>query len=467
MKFQLLKRTIVKPMSRFMLNVLKHSLTRQYLSRGVGCLLLVFSILLTDISLQESLGWGRGHKLIRTWAVARLPAWQKELLSPEDWQHLQSDYTSLQDAYAGGKSPHLEKYCVPPARLNLHDVGSIEASLPDIQWFIQQTLDHLARNEPDEAMKFLGVLCHWNEDPGCPCAHSSPVDEATLRRLLPPTADLANKNYLFGYGGIADIGNYTIPDEQYRPQLLGTTIPEAAARIYQHQRLLRTYAAALIIPLVQAEIAGNANQADLQRQTAAIYNAKHVADILYTLLCLHENRFATDEVEALNIQPLTAWEPDTKMQMISHPYYVTPFLVNQALDARRNLHPLAFAGESETESVITHGFGMGTPYTLNYKIGPGIVFDRFTCRVGLHPTAGETGKVAFAIIVNGVETARTKFMMPADKPEVIEVSLPKTDIVTVGLQTIPHRASNPLHNLAVWGDPNLIRAEHVPFRLDN
>ncbi|WP_291172266.1 NPCBM/NEW2 domain-containing protein [Gimesia sp.] len=399
--------------------------------------------------------------------MSQLPAWQKKLLRPEDWQHLQSDYTSLQDAHAGGKSPHLDKYCLPPARLSLHDVGSIEASLPDMQWYIQQTLDHLARNETDEAMKFLGVLCHWNEDPGCPCAHSSPINEATLRRLLPPTAGLANKNYLFGYGGIADIGKYTLPEEPYRPQLLGTTIPEAAARIYQHQRLLRAHAAALIIPLVQAEIAGNADQADLHRQTAALYNAKHVADILYNLFCLQEKRFAIEEVEALKTQPLTAWEPDTKMQMISHPYYVTPFLINQSLDAGRKLHPLAFASEPETETTISHGIGMGTPYTLNYKIGPGSVFDRLTCRVGLHPTAGASGKVAFAIIVNGVVTAKTKFLTPADKPEVIDVSLPETDIVTLGLQTIPHPESNPLHNLAVWGEPDLIRAEHVPFRLDH
>ncbi len=444
----------------------KKSFARPNRLRGTICFLLIFPLLLTDISLQKSWGWGRGHKLIRAWAVARLPAWQKALLRPEDWQRLQSDYTSLQDSHAGGKSPHLDKYCLPPARLSLHDVGRIEASLPDIQWYIQQTLDHLAQNEPDEAMKFLGVLCHWNEDPGCPSAHSSPVNEATLRRLLPPTTKLANKNYLFGYGGIADTGKYTIPEEQYHPQLLGTTIPEAAARIYQHQRLLRAHAAALIIPLVQAEIAENAAQADLQRQTAAIYNAKHVADILYTVFCLQKKRFDTDEVEALKTQPLTAWEPDTKMQMITHPYYVTPFLINQAMDAKRHLHPLTFAGEPKTKSAITQGFGMGTPYTLNYKLGPGIVFDRLTCRVGLHSTAGEAGKVAFAIMVNGVEAAKTKFMTPADQPEVIDVSLPDTDIVTIGLRTIPHPESNPKHNLAVWGDPNLIRAKHVPFRLD-
>lgn len=439
---------------------------QQNASRSLICLLLVCAIVLTNLAPQQLWAWGRGHKLIRVWAVSRLPDWQKALLTAEDWKRLQVDYTSLQDAHAGGRSPHLDKYCLPPARLSLHDVGGIEASVTDIEWYLQQTLDHFERNEPDEALKFLGVLCHWNEDPGCPCAHSSPIDEATLRRLLPPSAKLANKNYLFGYGGIADIGKYTIPDEAYRPQLLGTTIPEAAARIYQHQRLLRAHAAGLIIPLVQAEIAGKPDEADQQRQTAALYNAKHVADILYTVFCLKEQRFDTEEAAALNTQSLTEWEPDTAMKMISHPYYVTPFLVNQALDARRQLHPLRFAGDPEQDSSIKQGFGMGTPYKLNFKVGPGVVYDRFTCRVGLHSTAGETGKVAFAILVNGVEAARTEYLTLTDQPETMEVSLPDTDIISIGLQTIPHPDSNPLHNLTVWGDPSLIRAADVPFRLD-
>ncbi|MCC9604995.1 NPCBM/NEW2 domain-containing protein [Blastopirellula sp. JC732] len=424
--------------------------------KGVG-LFLVACSLLSPLA-DNAYGWGRGHKLIRSWAVASLPDWQKELLAEEHWERLRSDYTSLQDRHAGGKSPELDRYCLPPVRVSLHDVGTIEASLPDMQWYLQNALDQLAANEPDEALKFLGVLCHWNEDPGCPCAHSSPIDEATLRRLLPPTPEMANKNFLFGYGGVADIGNYVIPESDYEPQLLGTSVPEAAAQIYQRQRLLRAHAAGLIIPLMQANLAGDTELADKHRQTAAIYNAKHTADILYTAFCLHTQRFEPEQVERLASQPLTAWESDATMRMIAHPYYVTPYLINQAMDAERNLHPLAFAAEKEP-SEIRFGLGMGTPYALPYKFGPGGVYDRFTCRVGLHPTAGEAGRVAFAVIINGKEAARTDYLTPTDPPQSLDVPLPDSDVVSLVLQTIPHPESNPLHNLTVWGEPTLHRAD--------
>ena len=407
--------------------------------------------------------WGQGHRIIRTWAVSKLPGWQRELLAEEHWTNLQTRYTSLQDTYAGNKSAELVKYCEPPAKLSLHDVGSIDASLIDLQWYLENILDELDAGQPDEAMKFLGVLCHWNEDPGSPSAHSSPIDELTLKRLIPPTKEFANKNYLFGYGGIADSGTYTIPDIDYQPRLLGTSIPEAAARIYQHQRLLRQHAAAHIVPMVQAVVAGDAKRADEFCASAAAYNARHTADIIYTVFCLAEKRFEPAAVERLATQRLTEWEADARMQMIAHPYYVSPYLIDQAMDASRNLHPLAFSGAGDSSSV-EFGVGMGAPYTLSYKVGPGAVFDRFTCRAGLHPTAGENGKVAFAVLVNGREVHRTDFVSPGDAPCNIEIALPETPVIALGLQTIAHPDSTPNHNLAVWGEPTLHRADGIPLR---
>ncbi len=426
-------------------------------------LLAVVTAILVSCCPTTAFAWGHGHKIIRTWAVGHIPSWQRALVGEEHWRNLTTNYTSLQDKYAGSKAAELVKYCEPPAKLSLHDVGSIEASLVDIQWYIENILDELAAGQPDEAMKFLGVLCHWNEDPGCPSAHSSPIDEATLRRLVPPTKELANKNYLFGYGGIADTGTYTIPDVDYAPKLLGATIPEAAARIYQNQRLLRQYAAGHIVPIVQAVVAGDAERADQFRASAAAYNARHTADVIYTVFCLAEKRFETEAIAALKTQRLSDWESDARMQMIPHPYYVTPFLVDQAMDAKRKLHPLAFPGEGEATSV-QFGLGMGAPYTLTYKIGPGVVFDRFTCRVGLHPTAGENGKVAFAVRINGQEAHRTEFLAAGAKPVGIEVPLPDTPVLTLELQTISDPDSTPDHNLTVWAEPSLHRADDMPFR---
>ena len=56
----------------------------------------------------EAFAWGKGHRLIRLWAVARQPQWQRQLVGQQSLDRLCNDYTSLQDKHAGGKSPELD-----------------------------------------------------------------------------------------------------------------------------------------------------------------------------------------------------------------------------------------------------------------------------------------------------------------------------------------------------------------------
>jgi hypothetical protein len=401
--------------------------------------------------------WGKGHRLIRLWAVSRLHDWQREWIGQEHLDRLCREYTSLQDQHAGGRAPELDPYClVPGVRLSLHDVNPAEASFQAKRWYLERIIESLREGETDEAMKFLGVLCHWNEDPGCPSAHCSPITEQQLKVLIPPPADKQNLNYLYGYGGIADVGNYEIPEEEYRPRLLGASIEEAAARIYQHQRLLERRAAARIVPLVQDMMYGDGTKADQQRAEAALENARHVADVIHTALCLAADRIDADEADTWSRQPLTDWLPEFTGGRVGHPYYVTPFLVNQAMDADRKLHPLLLPGP-DGERPIEHGYGMGAPFTLNFTLAPAGVFERFTCRVGLHPNASEGGEVAFAVLANGEELYRTQPIRSGDPPATIDVRLPEEGVLKLGLQTIPADPEASKQNLTVWADPTLHR----------
>lgn len=399
--------------------------------------------------------WGKGHRLIRLWAVSRLHDWQREWIGQEHLDRLCREYTSLQDQHAGGQAPELDPYClVPGVRLSLHDVNPAEASFQGKKWYLERMIESLREGKTDEAMKFLGVLCHWNEDPGCPSAHCSPITEQQLKTLIPPPADKQNLNYLYGYGGIADVGNYEIPQEEYRPRLLGASVEEAAARIYQHQRLLERRAAARIVPLVQDMMYGDGTKADQQRAEAAVENARHVADVIHTALCLAADRIDADEAKAWSRQPLTDWLPEFTGGRVGHPYYVTPFLVNQAMDADRKLHPLLLTGR-EGERPVEHGYGMGAPFTLNFTLAPGGVFERFTCRVGLHPNAGEGGEVAFAVLANGEELHRTNPIRSGDPAVTVDVRLPEEGVLKLGLQTIPADPAASKRNLTVWAKPTL------------
>ncbi len=428
----------------------------QRLTRWLLPLIIIATVLPAD-----AFAWGRGHRLIRLWAVTHLPAWQRERLGAESLQRLCSDYTSLQDKHAGGKAPELDPYClVPGVRLSLHDVNPPEQSATALLWYLDRIVANLETGETDEAMKFLGVLCHWNEDPGCPSAHSSPVTELQLKTLLPPPKDKARFNYLYGAGGIMDTGSYQIPLVPYRPRLLGRTREEIALRIYQHQRMLKQNAAAHIVPIVQDMMHGDGTKADEHRSAAALANAKHTADIIYSVMCLATNQF--DRTAPFgHEQPLTDWLPEFRGRMIPQPYYVSPFLVNQAMDARRQLHPLQFPGKSSATSPqpVEHGYGMGTPFSLDFVLAPGSVFNRFTCQVGLHPTAGENGSVQFAVVANGKELHRTKPVRSGETPHNIAVELPETDVLRLSLQTIAVDGSDSSHNLTVWGTPTLHRAQ--------
>lgn len=394
--------------------------------------------------------WGKGHRLIRMWAVVRLPDWQRELIGKKYLDRLCRDYTSLQDKHAGGKTPELDTYCrVPDVRVSLHDVNPPAPSVAAIRWYLDRIAANIHSGDMDEAMKFLGVLCHWNEDPGCPSAHSSPISELELKTLIPPPQDKAKFNYLYGAGGIMDAGNYQLKEVNYTPRLLGRTRDEAALRIYEHQKKLRQQAATHIIPIVQDMMHGEGDVADEHRAEAALVNGRHTADVIFTAICL-----ATDHVENQSFewqeQPLTDWLPDFQGGMIPHPYYVSPFLVDQAMDASRKLHTLQIGDQD-----YPRGFGMGTPFRLNYQMVTGGVFERFTCEVGLDPTAGQLGRVIFVVEANGQELARSQPLTSQQSSLKIDVRLPNTDVLQLVLQTVAAKGSEPSHNLAVWGDPVL------------
>lgn len=134
--------------------------------------------------------WGRGHRLIRSWSIEKLPDWQKQLFDEKLWKRLANDCLSLQDRYAGGNASELDQYCmVPGHHVSLHDVNPPEPSVGAISWYLNKITEHVESGEHDEAMRYLGVLCHWNEDPGSPSAHSGPVSETILRQLIPPPSD--------------------------------------------------------------------------------------------------------------------------------------------------------------------------------------------------------------------------------------------------------------------------------------
>ncbi|MEN6498021.1 MAG: NPCBM/NEW2 domain-containing protein [Thermoguttaceae bacterium] len=422
----------------------------------VPCLLVLLAGSILALAPQVAGAWGRGHGWIRVWAVGRLPARQTEAFGPERLAALTTKYLGIQDAYAGGKHPELAPYCtVPDVRVSLHDVNPPEATFHAVQWYLEQVCRNWQAGQHDEAMKYLGVLCHWCEDPGSLSAHSSPVDEATLRQLIPPPASLENHNYLYGAGWIGLEKNVGLDDLAYRPQLLGGTIREAAALITREQRAVQRHAAGLIVPALLGRLEDDPKRLDAAIGATLNRTARFVADVLYTAGCLAQGSVDPGEAQSLSRQQLTRWIAEPVRTRASQPYYVVSHLVGQSLDARRALHPLQLPGAQGPEPVA-FGWGMGTPCRLEYALALGGVYKRFTARVGLHPTAGPKGKVVFSVKLDGRPTGCVT-LAAGQMPAPLAVSLPEQPVIRLTLEAKAEAGSEPSDNLAVWAEPWLLR----------
>ncbi len=409
--------------------------------------------------------WGGAHRYIRKWAVERLPDEEAAFVGPSALANLHEKYTSLQDTHAGGNAPHLDPYCVVPgARLSLHDVNPPGPTRAGMQWYFAQIVEHLRAGRDDaarrdEAMKHLGVLCHWCEDPGSLSAHSSPVSEHVLRQLIPPPPEMQNRNYLFGYGWIGLEANLGLDDTDYRPQLIGGTVPQAAARLTHLQQRLKRHGAGLIVPAILGKVEKDAERYETAVGKAVRYNAELTADVIHTAVFLAmQDEAGGDPPEAAHLRELHLVDflPDTDAGSTRHPYYVVPYLVNQSMDDRRALHPLEIVHGEKTVQPAT-GYGMGVPHALAFTLALGGEYHELRTKVGLTPQAGEHASVTFEVLIDGEPVAKAGPIRRGDAARQLQVALPNKPVFKLELRTTTENTEYPMHNLPAWGDPTLVR----------
>ncbi len=408
---------------------------------------------------SPTVAWGRGHSIIRSWAVAQLPDWQQRSLAPVA-EKLTRDCLSLQDTYAGSKDPALAPYCDPAnAQVSLHDVVDPVPAGRGMVWYLERVTDCWQAERWDDAARYLGVLCHWLEDPGSPSAHALHcvgITEAMLRDLLPPPADKAKFAYTYGHHGIADTGQYTIPaDARRTPRLLGATILEAAFALLHGQRRVARLARAMVLPMLSAQLHANPAEADLLRGEQARLTAELVADALYTALCLATGRIDPAEARACDGLPVAGLEFAPFRGKAGEPYVWVPFLIGQSLDARRAAHPLAVLGRA---APFETGLGMGAPATAELPFAPAGAWARLTATIGLHPAAGPKGAVQFVLQAGGQELYRSPTIRSGEPGVAVDVTLPEGELGLLALTTEPVDGSESSpDNQCVWGEPRLWR----------
>lgn len=417
---------------------------------------LASAVLLSLTTTSLSVGWGRGHGVVRPWAIAQLPAWQQDLLAPVVGG-LTHDYLALQDAFAGGQHPELEPYCSPPdVKVSLHDICPPDPATRAMVWYLQQLDAHLDAGQLDEAAKYLGVLCHWCEDPASPSAHClAPlgITETQLRQLLPPPRDKQQWHYTYGYSGIADRGSYQIEAPAYTPQLLGATLAEAALHLYHRQLGLAREARGIMVPMLQNELYSDGVQADRLRGEQAHRNGMLIADLLHTALCLAQDRVDPAAAAVLDGYDLTRLEPAPLAGKADMPYAWTPYLIDASFTAKREIHPLQLVGREEIE----HGLGLGSSSSISYALAPQGVYRKLTATIGLHPDSTAGGAVRFIVADGTTELYRSDELRSGEPGREVEVELPADHPFILRLAVEPVEGSVAAANLAVVAEPKLWR----------
>ena len=406
---------------------------------------------------SAALAWGGPHGAITRAATAALPEWQKTLFGKE-LQPLGFYYCIIPDMVYTDKTnaPFATMDAYPGVRYLriLHIPATPAENYEVLRFFLGRAVTSFGEGKAGDAARYAGTLSHALEDWGCP-AHVVPNDNmfTLFKQFLPPPSE---QSYALLHGPVEN-GTFDVALGDYRPQLLGTSVDEAAFNLLRRVQGATVFARSQTIPIIQALYAENTNAVNAAQQKAAAHGAKVVADALYTLGCLSQKRF--EEASSLASADLSQWSPleapDLYMPQTS--FFGKPQWGHATTgvilrDGKPEPLRLCIAEQGKTEvKTFASGIGTGTRSVLTYLI-PADVYGRLTAHAGLHAELGKTGKVTFEISGNGKRLASLG-PVTGDAPAQW-ADVPLTGVTNLQL-VVTSAGGDGTGNYAIWGAPTL------------
>lgn len=424
---------------------------------------LLLAIGLTFALASGAVAWGIGHRSITEGALAVLPQWEKNLLG-EELALLGQQHCFIPDEVYTKKE--VQKYAMMDSKPG--QVYLVELHLPPapaeqyelLRYFMGKAVEQFRAGRADEGARYLGTLVHALEDWGCP-AHSVPDDNmfTLMKQFVPPTEE-----YRFvPMHGPMENAAFTVDLGDYRPQLLGTSLDEAAFNLLDRVQQSTIHARAHVVPIMQALYAGDEAASAAAQQQAGQFDAAVVADAVHTALSIACERFDDDAVAALRQVDLSGRAPleapnlaMPQSAFFSKPYWGYP---TRGVSLRDGKSPvpirLKIADGARAEAPMAEAMAVGTRATLTYLVPPG-VYDRLEVWAGLHAELGTAGDVLFEIKASDGTTlaqARVRGDEPAQR-----LTAPLCGQTSVQLVTTAGSA-DATSNYAVWGRPRLVKPD--------
>jgi hypothetical protein len=407
--------------------------------------------------------WGPMHSAITEAAFDALPEWQRTIFAAQRTTMIEFDcfIPDLMRAAANRKT--LANFLtLPNGDPFTHEPHSRHHNYDQILHYFSKAVEQVRAGELDEASRWAGCVLHFIEDCGSP-AHSIPGDnQHGLMQDLLQVPEAYRHRPLHG---LIESGTLKLDLAGYQPKLLGTTPPEAATNLVERLNFAVRNARSQLIPILQGVFQNDEAAVDEGRRRAATVDAQVCADMLYTLLCIAQNRFEDAEkaaLERIDVTTLTPLEMVSQSYFPQFTYYSNPFFgfptPNAILKEGTEKQPLALQVMEQgtaTEKRFDRGLGVGTHTRLTYAF-PMKVYDRFTCLVGLHATLGVSGAVVVRVYTDGTAVFDSGVLTGTDTARPIDLSLENVQQLAIDVEARPPLKAGT--NYAVIAEPVLHKA---------
>ncbi len=418
---------------------------------------LTFATVLALTTPSLVLGWGEPHHAITRGALDVLPTWQKDALGGE-LMHLGDSYCMIPDnVFTDKENARYAKMESVPNEVYLK-ILHLPTQQPEyfevMRYFMEKAVAALREGRNGDAARYMGTMCHQIEDYGSP-SHTVPGDNmfTLLQQFLPPSD--AMKGQLM-HGPIEN-GDFKVSIEGYKPQLLGTTVNEAAWRLMHrvHEEIIN--ARTTTVPIIQALYREEKESVVKHQMRAAVMDAQVVADALYTILCLGMQKYAAEEQAALKEVAIGSFFP---LEAASLYYPQSQFFSSPNWGHARSgvilaggnkdipLKLCVGSGNQEFKNGISAG--MGKPLTF---LLPKDVYARFTVLAGLHPELGAKGRVEFTVSGDG-KVLTTVILNGTDPAKLLECEVTGVRELQLALTS---RGVDSKSNYAIWAEPTLLK----------
>ncbi len=428
------------------------------MNQATGLLLCLSSLLLPAGAAHA---WSEPHHAITKAALDVLPASEQDLLGKER-APLASDYCLIPDyVFTNKANARFAAMDAHPGEVylqRLHLPLDQPENFETFRYFIGKAVESVKAGKTGDAARYLGTICHTIEDFGSP-SHTLPGDNqfTLLQQFLPPPEEMKGRLL----HGPVESGEIEVSIAGYRPQLLGTSVDEAAWHLLHRVNDEIINARSTTIPIIQALYAKDEKAVVTHQLKAATFDARVVADAIHTVLCQGTGKFDAGQATALKSAPIGACLPleavdlhYPQTQFFSQPYYGYP-RSGLILESGKTPRPLKLNVDEKSGPLVDAflngiSVGMGKPLTFLIPAG---VFHRFTALAGLQAGLGDKGRVEFTVLGDGKPLA-TAIVNGTEPAHAFDCDL--TGITRLQLSAVS-RGLDPHSNYAVWAEPMLVK----------